>query len=60
MESLAFAMNYPTIVVMLATFSGVSMPSYTYPIVIIGTSTAVWSPIGFVIYLFVKMFRLGP
>jgi hypothetical protein len=60
MDSLAFAMNYPFFVVMLVTLTGVSISEFLVPVVIIAGSAAAWSLIGFVIYLFVKMFRLGP
>lgn len=61
LDALAFAMNYPAIPVMILIFSsGISMPPFIYPIDIIGVSAVVWSFIGFVVYAFVKMFRLGP
>jgi hypothetical protein len=61
MDSLAFAMNYPFIVVMLATLTGVSVPvpEFLMPVIIVAGSAAVWSVIGLVVYAFVKMFRLG-
>ena len=59
LNGIASLLNYPT--VMLILFSnpdGLSIPISVYPIVIILSSTAVWSFIGFIVYLFIKLFRL--
>ena len=60
LDVLAFATNYPALVVIFAILPGVSIPPFFSPVVIIALSGAVWSFIGFLIYAFVKMFRLGP
>lgn len=60
LDVLAFAMNYPALMIILAIISDVSIPPFFFPAVITALSGAVWSFMGFVIYAFVKMFRLGP
>jgi hypothetical protein len=60
LDVLAFATNYPALMVIFAILPGVSIPPFFSPVVIIALSGAVWSFIGFLIYAFVKMFRLGP
>ena len=57
---LTFATNYPALMVIFAVLPGVSIPPFFSLVVMIAPSSAVWSFIGFVIYAFVKMFRLGP
>lgn len=46
--------------VIFATLPGVSIPPFFSSVAIIALSGAVWSFMGFVVYAFVKMFRLGP
>ena len=60
LDVLAFATNYPALMVIFAILPGVSIPPFFSPVAIIALSGAVWSFIGFLIYAFVKMFRLGP
>ncbi|MGI0038731.1 MAG: hypothetical protein ACREAO_02860 [Nitrososphaera sp.] len=60
LDVLAFAVNYPALMAIFAILPGVSIPPFFFPVVIIALSGAVWSFIGFLIYAFVKMFRLGP
>ena len=60
LDVLAFATNYPALMVIFAILPGVSIPPFFSPVAIIALSGAVWSFIGFLVYAFVKMFRLGP
>ncbi len=60
LDVLAFAVNYPALMAIFAILPGVSISPFFFPVVIIALSGAVWSFIGFLIYAFVKMFRLGP
>lgn len=60
---LSFPMNYPTIVLTLMLFGEnfqVPVPIPVWNIVLVLGTTAIWTTIGFIIYCFYRLFKLGP
>ena len=59
LDTIASFINYPTVmIIFMANPGGFSIPPLVFPIAIILGSTAVWSFIGFIVYLFAKLFKL--
>ena len=59
MDTIASFINYPTVMIIFMTNpSGFSIEPSILPAAIILASIAVWSFIGFIVYLFAKLFKL--